>query len=141
MEVRKMDSCLDHLKSKGKLKAVNPVVAAYQIAYERAPADFRIQIVETEAGGFIGYANYGIWGPEQSEPYRGEHGADSIKKALIEVLKDIDEFDDSSISDRELIWESNDKTLYDGTGAEITLKEAENRRDDWRKREAHKKRL
>jgi len=123
----------DHLETKNNIISVNKVVALFYIDYKRAPNNLAVEIIENEDGGFTGIANYSIWGPNQSSPYKSIRTKDSIHDALQDALEGIIEFDNNSFPDDLLFWEADDETLYDGTGEKVNLEEAERRREKYRK--------
>jgi hypothetical protein len=112
--------------------SIDKIVAAYSVKYRRAPNYLKIEICETGAGGFLVSTNYAIWGPNQSEPYKNEYVKPSLENILEDALKRILQFDDDSIPDELLFWESNGKILYDGTGKQVSLAEAKRRRANYK---------
>jgi hypothetical protein len=119
--------------NKDNIISVNKVVTTFLIDYKRSPADLRIDIIQTENGGFVGISNYAIWSPEQAAPYKGCHCKETIEEALEDALEDYLHFDNSSVPDDLLFWESSNGTLYDGMGKKVTFEEAQKRRASYRK--------
>lgn len=109
---------------------VNRLVETFSINYHRAPRDMRVNIVEYDNNWFFGFCNYGIWGPDQADPYKSSNPKKTVIDALNDALDGIRTFDSATIPNRLIFWVSDDDIIYDGNREKITRMEAEHRRSN-----------
>lgn len=90
--------------------------------------DLKIDVLQYDKDFYMGFCNYGIWGPDQASPYKSIRPSKTVEEAYNDALQGIIAFDSAKIPDELMLWVGDDDKIFDGTGMEISQAEAYERR-------------